>query len=358
MRTLDRYVLRQFLIIFFVCVIGVPLIFTVIHLTDHLEIYLSQGVAKQNVMLSYIYQFPYQSLLAFPVAALLATVFTVANMSRHSEITAAKAGGISFYRLSLPLLVAGLAVSLLALSLTEVIPRANRLSKQALGKELERIKTTRTGFVYAGSDGRVYKVRNLDAAQGRIADLQIEREGTGPEYPTYVVIADEALYDSANGDWTIREGRLRILPTSQATFTFVFDELFIRSFRETPDDLLAEAKEPDDMNFRELGEHIEVIERAGGTALELEVERALKVAYPFACLVIVLFGTPLAYTSRRGGAPLSIGIALAVTIIYLILIRIAQALGGSGVVPPTVAAWIPNFVFVMLGLGLYSRVRT
>jgi len=358
MSTLDRYILRQFLIVFLVCVIGVPLIFTVIHLTDHLEIYLSQGVAKRNVMLSYIYQFPYQSLLAFPVAALLASVFTVSNMSRHSEITAAKAGGISFYRLSFPLLAAGLVVSLVALGLTEVIPRANRLSKQALGKELERIKTTRTGFVYAGSDGRVYKARTLDAASGRLSDLQIEREGTGPEFPTYVAMADEALWDSISGGWTIQRGRLRILPTSESTITLGFEKLLIRSFRETPDDLLAEAKEPDDMNYRELGEHIEVIERAGGTALELEVERALKIAYPFACLVIVLFGTPLAYTSRRGGAPMSIGIALGVTIIYLILIRISQAMGGSGVVRPDVAAWIPNTVFVMLGLGLFTRVRT
>lgn len=358
MRTLDRYVLRQFFIIFLVCVIGVPLIFTVIHLTDHLEIYLSQGIAKRNVMLSYIYQFPYQSLLAFPVAALLASVFTVSNMSRHSEITAAKAGGISFYRLSLPLLVAGILVSILALGLTEIIPRANRASKQALGTELERIKTTRTGFIYAGSDGRVYKIRTLDAVQGRIGELQIEREGSGPEYPTYIVNAENAYWDSIEGGWTIHEGRIRVLPTADATFTFGFEKLHIRSFVETPDDLLAEAREPDDMDYAELGEHIDVIERAGGTATELEVERALKIAYPFACLVIILFGTPLAYSSRRGGAPISIGIALAVTIIYLILIRIAQALGGSAVVPPDFAAWIPNAVFVLLGLGLYARVRT
>ena len=93
MRTLDRYVARQFLRIFLVCVIGVPFIFIVINLTDSIDTFLRDGASPGAVLLHYLYQFPYNMLLAFPIASLLAAVFTVSSMSRHSELTAAKAGG-------------------------------------------------------------------------------------------------------------------------------------------------------------------------------------------------------------------------------------------------------------------------
>nr|MDP2529206.1 LptF/LptG family permease [Candidatus Palauibacterales bacterium] len=125
-RVLDRYVLRQFVRIFALCVLGVPFILIVIDLTDHLSSFLNEGASRLDVLLHYLYQFPYQSLLAFPIAALLAAVFTISNMTRHFETTAAKAGGVSFYRLIAPLLLAGGVISVVALGLTEVVPAANR----------------------------------------------------------------------------------------------------------------------------------------------------------------------------------------------------------------------------------------
>ena len=126
MKILDRYVIGQFLKIFLVCVLGVPFLFQVIDLTDRLDNFLSDGVGQAQVVAFYFYQLPYQMLLAFPIACLLAAVFTVSSMTRHFEVTAAKAGGVSFYRLVGPMLFLGMAISLLALSLSEVVPDSNR----------------------------------------------------------------------------------------------------------------------------------------------------------------------------------------------------------------------------------------
>ena len=60
----------------------------------------------------------------------------------------------------------------------------------------------------------------------------------------------------------------------------------------------------------------------------------------------------------RGGAALSIGLALATTIIFLTLIRVGEALGAAGVIPPVAAAWFPNGIFFFAGLGLMSKVKT
>lgn len=358
MRLLDRYIGGQFLRIFAVCVLGVPFLFIVIDLTDNLDLFIDEGATRAQLARHYILQFPYQSLLAFPIAALLASVFTISTMTKRFETTAIKAGGISFYRMTAPLLLLSLLLSGVALALTELVPVTNRLSVEALEREETRSAAIRMSFVFRGDQGLVYKVRRLDTREKLINNIQIEREGTGPEFPTMSITASTASWDSLTNRWVANHGWLRRLPAHDSEFGYQFRELHLRDFDETPADLRAEPKEPDEMRFAELTQFIEAIERSGGTPRALHTAREQRIAFPFACLVIVLFGMPLAHSNRRGGAPQSIGIALATTIIFLVFVRIAEALGAGGALEPTLAAWLPNSVFLAAGMVLYTRVRT
>ena len=112
------------------------------------------------------------------------------------------------------------------------------------------------------------------------------------------------------------------------------------------------------MAYEELAAYIDALERSGSDTRQLRVELALKVAFPFACFIIALFGAPLANSTRRGGASVSIGIALVTTLLFLTLIRIAEALGAGGALPPTAAAWLPNAIFLTAGIFFYRRVAT
>ncbi len=367
MRTLDRYVLRQFLRIFLVCVVGVPLILIIIDLTDRLDTYLAEELTRGSVLMHYLFQVPYQMLLSFPIAALLAAVFTISSMTRHFEISAAKAGGVSFYRLSAPLLWAGLAISLVALALTEVVPAANRKSVDALGETDSQREGVRTAFIYRGDAGRYYFVDRLNAGRGEISDLLITREGVEGEgvggegtdwFQAYDAAAERASWDEERGRWRAEAGRIRLFPARGQVIEFRFDELWQREFTETPQELLARPKGEEEMGYAELGRYIDALERSGAKTGKLRVEQQLKLAFPFTCFIIVLFGVPLANSSRKGGASLSIGIALATTIVFLTLIRVAQAMGASGTLPPPVAAWLANGIFLVAGLVLYARVQT
>ncbi|MDP2497418.1 MAG: LptF/LptG family permease [Candidatus Palauibacterales bacterium] len=358
MRILTRYMVGKFLKIWALCVLGVPFIFIVIDLTDSLDSYLAQGASRIDVFWHYVYAAPHQALLAFPIASLLAAVFSVSSMTRNFEITAAKAGGVSFYRLTAPVLAAAFGISLLALGLTELVPTTNRMADEALGETASSQESVRRNFVYRSTGGRIYRVRRLEVSERAMESLEIQREGSGADYPSYTVVASEAYFDTLNGRWTMQDGRLRLFPTSDRELTFRFDRAWQRDLTESPQQLLADPKDPDEMGYEELGRFIEAIERSGGNADNLKVERALKISFPFACFIITLFGVPLANTTRRGGAPLAVGIALATTIVYMVLIRVSQALGAGGVVSPRLAAWLPNLLFLAAGSVLYWRVRT
>lgn len=358
MRTLDKYVLKQFLKIFLVTVLGVPLLFIVINLTDSIDSFLRDGVSRGDVFAHYLYLFPYNMLVAFPIACLLAAVFTVSSMTRHSEMTAGKAGGMSFHRITAPLLFAGLGMSLVALALTEVVPHANRRSEQALGESRQR--GTRLSFVFRGRGGRFYMIQRLTTsdAMTRIERIRIDREGTGYPYPSYSVDAPLADWDSAVGRWIMKDGTLRIFPEPERMMAFQFEELHQVQFTETPVELLATSKNEDEMGYTELKSYIDSLDRSGSKTGKLRVQLMMRIAFPFTCLIIVLFGTPLASTTKLGGASMAIGIALATTMLLLGLIRISEALGAAAVLPPAAAAWLPNAIFLSAGLYLSTRVKT
>ena len=356
MKWLDRYVAGFYLKVWAICVFGAPFLFIVFKLTDDLDKYLARGLTVKQVLLAYVYDFPYQMSLSLPVASLFGAVFTVALMSRHSEVTAAKASGVSFYRLIAPLVLLGTLVSVGGLALGELVPVTNRLRAEALQERARSSRGIRNQFVYGADGGRAYTVRRLVAEEGRILDIVIDREGTGSEYPTYRIFAPTAEWADTN--WILLNGYLNYYPQQDRMMTFAFDTLRQRDFSETPQQLLAEQKDPEEMNYAELGRFIESIQRSGGDARKLEVERMLKIAVPLACLVVVLFGSALGNSTGRAGPAMGVGIALGTVLVYLLVVRVGQGMGAGGIVPPALAAWLPNFLFLGIGLGLLWRTRT
>jgi len=357
MRPLDRYVFSEFWKIFVITALGFPILVIVIDLTDNLEKYLSKNVPRANIALSYLYWLPDSMFMILPAAVLFATVFSVGGFTRHSEITAAKASGISFYRMILPILVGALFAATLDLGLGEVVPITNAKRADLLGEARFRTDSVRWNFAHAAENGRVYKAGMLDRVKGEIRELQIERKGNGPDYPSYVITAREASWQPRQG-WILQTGAMHVVPDTIRDVAFTFERMIDRRLTERPAELMAKPRSPQEMRYTELTRFIIALERSGGDANVLRVERALKIAIPVTCLIIALFGAPLATSTQRGGAAYGVGISLATTVVFLMMIQLTKAVGGKGLIDPDLAAWIPNAVFAILGLFLLTRVRT
>jgi lipopolysaccharide export system permease protein len=112
------------------------------------------------------------------------------------------------------------------------------------------------------------------------------------------------------------------------------------------------------MTYQELTNFGRRLQRSGGDVGRTLTKRAQRTAIPAAAFVIILFGAPLATSSKRGGAAFGIGLSLVTTILYIMLFRVSGALGSTGALDPLVAAWLPNALFLAAGLVLMQRVRT
>lgn len=357
-RILDAYVARAFVRIFVITALGFPVFTTLIDLTDRIDNYLGAGIHPRAIALAYVFGTAEQIFFIIPAAVLFATVFSVGAFSRHSEITAAKASGISFQRLVAPIFVLSVVAAVLSYLIGEIVPRANERKAELLGLKERYSQSARYNFVYRADGDRTYTIRQLVVPAREIQDLQIEREGAGLN-PGYFLTARTALYDDSTGTgWWLHDGVFRHFLSDEQEVAFTFQKLHQRAFTERPADLLTQPKAPDQMTYEELGTYVKTLERSGSDANKLKVERALKIAIPVTCIVIALFGAPLGISGQRSGAAWGVAVSLATTIVFLLAIQISKAVGAGGLLPPLVAAWIPNAGFGLAGLVLFARART
>jgi len=337
--------------------LGFPILVNIIDLTDNLDKYLGQHLTWGRIALSYLYWLPDSMFMVLPAAVLFATVFAIGALTRHSEITAAKASGISFYRFIAPIFVGAVIATLLGLVLGELAPITNKRRLEILQGDQVNFGNDRYNFAYAADGGRVYKIGALHLVESSLEGIVIARKGKGPDYPSYVVSANSGRYKPATG-WVLKAGALHIIPDTLHNLTFSFDSLVDRHFTEPPKQLTLAQKAPTDMGFRELGRFIASMERSGADVNELRVERMLKIAIPITCIVILLFGAPLATSTQRGGAAYGVGLSLATTVIFLMLIQLTKGIGGKGMIPADLAPWLPSIIFGLVGAVLFARVRT
>jgi lipopolysaccharide export system permease protein len=358
-RILDRYVLGQWLRIFVLTALGFPLVSVILEATDKLTRLLDRDIGPATIALSYLYTFPEKMGQMIPAACLFATVFTIGPLSRHFELTAVKAGGVSFHRLIRPLVLASVLAVGLSFLVYEVATRASARALELQKEKLARSTTVRYNFVYRADGGWIYAIRLLDTEQSTMQHVVLERPGQGAEYPTLAVVADSARYtERSPAAWHLLSGSTHFLVDSTTVATFRFERMRMRQLSQRPRELLVEAKEPEEMDYRELGTYIENLRRSGNDVNKLTVERALKLAIPATCLVITLFGAPLAVTAPRAGPAVGVAISLGTTVVYLMLVNLMKAVGASGVVNPALAAWLPNIFFSGVALLLMIRVRT
>jgi lipopolysaccharide export system permease protein len=354
-RTLDRLVVWSFLKLFVVVSLAVPPLFILGDFTESLDQYLDRGLSRADIGLSYLYKLPEYFQYAFPIAALVATVFTIHSMTRHHEVVAAKAGGISFHRLIAPLVVLGVLLTAAALGLSEVVPRGNRIAAQIQRAEGPS-RTWRSDFVYRSENGLSWQVSRLTASDGRMTGVVLERPPSETS-PGLHVVADGATWTQEDG-WTLDMGYLRMLEPDSTERSMEFQKLAMPQMRERPEELLEVPRAPEEMTYAEIERLVGIIERTGGNATEWLVRRGQLLSVPVATLIIILFGAPLATSSKRGGTAFGIGVSLITVIVFTMMLKFAGAMGEAGAISPWSAAWIPNIAFAAAALLLLAKVRT
>lgn len=345
----------NFFRLFLIFVFATPPLFILGEVTERIDDYQNAGLGVFEVAYAYLFKIPQYVVFSFPVAALVASVFTIHGMTTHRELVAAKAGGVSFGRLVTPIVIAGVILTGVGLALGDMAPRGVAHATAILEQRTSGI-TTRRNFVYKNESGLSLEALTLTTEDGRIHGPILYRRSEDGSHELHVE-AETAIWTEADG-WTLLNGWHRTIGEDGRIATTHFMSLRFPELAERPEDLMDVPPNDEELTRAELDKLAGIIERSGGQAHKLRVRKEQKLAIPVATLVIILFGMPLATSSERGGAAFGAGVALGTTILYLVLLRVSGGFGSSGTIPPLWAAWLPNGAFLLAGLVLMTRVRT
>ena len=359
MRILDKYAMSEFTRTILIALFAFITIFITLDVVEYVDDFIDNEVAVPTVIKFYAFQIPHIFILSVPVAILIAALLTVGQMARHNELTAIKASGIRLSRAVLPLIIVGIIASLVSLAVGEgVMPRTD--------SEVMRIKTTeikkssgggqpriQRNISYRGKNGLLYFAPEYDTRRQVMKDVVIEK---WEENLVFRINAETATWrDSA---WVLTEAWVRWFSEEGE----VERERFIREdafggISDYPHDIAKEQKHPEEMSYWELKSLIERIEESGSDATRYHVGLNMKIAFPFTNVIVILLGAPLSARLRRGGIALGVGLGLGLCFVYYGFIRVGQALGDHGVLPPLTAAWIGNIFFAITGLILLLRAE-
>jgi LPS export ABC transporter permease LptG/LPS export ABC transporter permease LptF len=369
---LDRHVARLYLGYLALVLLGFWSIFLLAHFLDLFDDIQQHRVKGAVVLRYYAYYSPNILNLISHVAVLVTTLTTLGVLARRNEITAMKAGGVSVYRASLPVLALGLLGSLLLFAAGEfLLPYTNREANKDFNVIKGRPPQSSSYYErrwILGSDGRFY---NYDYLEERAASDQALPKRARPSEA--ISLHGLSVYDVDAKAWDLRD----YLYAKKATwdgFTYALQDGWRRTwvpkpevtlFRETrsreiepPAYFQREDKDSDTLPFGELKAQIDALERRGLDVAKLRVQLHRKLAFPAVAVVMTLIGVPFAFTVARRGALYGIGIAIVIAIVYWASLGIFEALGNNGLLPPLLAAWSPNLLFGVAGAYLMLNLET
>ena len=124
-----------------------------------------------------------------------------------------------------------------------------------------------------------------------------------------------------------------------------------------PEDLRKKQEKPDEMDYYTMQRFIEGQKKAGQDIAQLLVDFYSKISFPFATVIVVLFGVPFSSMKRRGGAGVQLGISLLICFIYLLFMKVSQVFGYNGDVHPLLTAWSANLLFLAGAFAVMARVQ-
>jgi len=356
-RKLDLYILKKFIGTFFFAVALLMMIIIVFDLSENIDSFLKNHATWQRVAVDhYLTSIPYFTNQFIHLFVFISVIFFTSKMANHSEVVAVLSSGVSFWRFLYPYLMGSILLALMSLYFGNfLIPNMNEIRRKFKDEYIEHLVKGTGGNVHiqTAKDEFAY-VSMYDLGRDVGYKFSIEKyEGNVLTYK----MAAAALYNDTTGphNWRIDFVTERFIDGDQEhiinyrRLDTILENLSITDFYNVKEDF-------EEMNFFELRDHIQVMRQRGTEGIRrYEVEMHQRMAQPFAILILTLIGAALSSRKIKGGMGMHLGFGIAIAFSYVLIGQIGKALGVNGVVTPILAAWIPNFIYILMAIYFLAK---
>lgn len=350
---LDRYLFLGFIRTFFFIVLNLTVVICLIDLVEKNADFIRNKPSYSEIIFDYYSNFiPYMANLLSPISTFITTVFFISRLAQRTEIIAIFSSGISFFRFMLPIWVAASCLGIGCYFLIGyIIPDANK------GRLAFEYRYVNSPFKFQGRDIHLkigpntyfyiqsYNSENHEGYQCTLEDI----EGTRLKKK---IAARSILWLENQRKWRLSDGRFTDFTTSPFR---------IRKFASL-DTVLAISKQDfenqhlinERLTNKELDVYIENQKLRGADNIAtFEVERNLRITYPFSFIILSTIGAVLSAKKTRAGSGGKVALGFVLAFVYIVFHIVSRTMAQSGELDPLLACWLPNLIFSLVGLVLY-----
>ncbi len=324
------------------------------------KLIIEQGVSLGIVTRLFFYRLPEVAVMTIPMSSLLSTLLGMSTLNGGSELIALKSLGIPFTRILRPVFFASVVISLVGFGLNEtVVPfgsiAADRLMRYEIMKNQASVIQEKV-FLREEERGqlkRVLYIDELDPEKGVMQGIIVHEFDNGRLART--LNAQRGMWQ--NMQWWIEDGRIYSVNAEGEVSLLLRFERQRLALRMSPDQLQRSTRKPADMSAHELWSYITQAEDMGADLSQLWVMFHLKLAVPWACVIMAVLGAGFGASRRgRSGGGVGFGISVVLVFAYYVVMSLCRALGEAGNIPAVIAGWGPNIVFLVVALFFAWRV--
>jgi LPS export ABC transporter permease LptF/LPS export ABC transporter permease LptG len=366
-QVIDTYVLTSFLFYFVVLLASFVLMFHVFTFFELLSDIIKNHEPMSRVLSYHFFLTPRLIYKFAPIAVLTAVLVCFGVLTKHNEVTAMKACGISVYRLAVPILGASFVLSGSLFAFDHYwVPDADRrqdaLYAEIKGKPPQTYLGKDRKWIYGVHD-RVYNYTYFDPIEKVMAGVNVYDIDPVHFRLKRHISAERARWNPSLAAWVFQNGWTCNMDAENVTGcdNFTTGANRIRAFPDLEEGLdyfLHEQKQSTQMNFLELNAYIKELTRSGFDTVALQVQYYEKFSVPLFALIMAMVSIPFAFIAGNRSAMAGVGLSFVIAIAYFSVGQVFEQVGIISQLPAKVAAWSPDAIFSLAGLYFLARIRT
>lgn len=356
-KILDRYILGKFLMTFFFAIAMILVIVVLFDYVEKVDDFTELHAPLSAILFDYYLNFiPYFANQFCSLFTFIACIFFTSKLAYQTEIVAMLSGGMSFRRLMWPYFLGALIIGAMSLTLNLwVIPVTQQkiVAFEAMyNKRRQNVQFDR--HIYRQIEPGIFAyVRSYQHGSKRASFFALEQYEEGSMVRS--LEAADVTFDPETKRWS-----------AQRYTTREFDSLENETFTQYRNlDTLINLEEAElgvvnqlikTMNIHDLNEFLAQQRAKGSDTINIiQVEQHARFAYPLGTFILTLIGVSLSSRKVRGGTGLHIGVGIALCFSYILFYRFFEEFAKSGSLPPGLAIWLPNIIYLIIGIYLYQK---
>jgi lipopolysaccharide export system permease protein len=358
LKKLDKYIVKRFLTTFSVALGLFTLIIVIFDVSEKLDDFVEKQAPVKAIIFSYYLNFiPFILNLFSPFFVFLTVIFFTSKLAEKSEIVAMLASGVTYNRFLKPYLMVALVLGALSFILNSwIIPRSDKERVKFENRYIRNLDNEyKENIIRQIKPGVVMSLGNFNLMDSSGYNLNLEWIDNGKVVKK--LYADRINWWAKKQKWRIHNYRYRVINNDGT------ESLRMGEFQDTlipfnPADFFRRDDDVQSFNMKELDTYIELEKMRGtGRAFFYVTEKYRRYAAPFSLLLLSFIGVCVSSSKKRGGIGVNLAVGLFVSFAYLFIIQWFISYGSNGSMPPALAVWLPNLLFVPLAFYFYSSAQ-